>query len=86
MPLQQFYTKRRTAPSTETLAAPHSKHKMVRSFLRYQVVATNLSAYCEAKGLLPEEQSGFRPRRSSTDIKFAVRRLQELERKACVPL
>ena len=28
-----------------------------------KVVARRLSAYCEAKGLLPEEQCGFRPNR-----------------------
>ena len=33
-------------------------------------------AYCEAKGLLPEEQCGFRPDRSTTDMMFLVRRLQ----------
>ena len=31
-----------------------------------KVVARRLSAYCEAKGLLPEEQCGFRPDRSTT--------------------
>ena len=30
---------------------------------------------CGAKGLLPEEQYGFRPRRSTLDMLFAVRRL-----------
>ena len=47
-----------------------------------KVVARRLSAYCEAKGLLPEEQCGFRPDRSTTDMMFVVRRLQEIERKA----
>ena len=49
-------------------------------------VATRLSAYCEARNLLPEEQCGFRPHTSTTDIMLAVRRLQELGRKVCVPL
>ena len=40
-----------------------------------KVVARRLSAYCEAKGLLPEEQCGFRPNRSTTDMMFVVRRL-----------
>ena len=31
-----------------------------------KVVARRLSAYCEAKGLLPEEQCGFRSDRSTT--------------------
>ena len=49
-----------------------------------KVVARRLSAYCEAKGLLPEEQRGFRPNRSTTDMMFVVRRLQEIGRKAGV--
>ena len=51
-----------------------------------KVVARRLSAYCEAKGLLPEEQFGFRPDRSTTDMMFVVRRLQEMRRKAGVSL
>ena len=51
-----------------------------------KIVATRLSAYCEARNLLPEEQCGFRPHRSTTDMMFAVRRLQELRRKARAPL
>ena len=37
-------------------------------------------------GIGKEEQCGFRPRRSTLDIMFAVRRLQELGRKARVQL
>ena len=51
-----------------------------------KIVATRLSAYCEARNLLPEEQCEFCPHRLTTDIIFAVRRLQELGRKARVPL
>ena len=51
-----------------------------------KVVARRLSVYCEAKGLLPEEQCGFRPDRSTTDMMFVVRRLQEVGRKAVVSL
>ena len=51
-----------------------------------KIVATRLSSYCEARNLLPEEQCGFRPHRSTTDMMFAFRRLQELGRKARVPL
>ena len=46
-----------------------------------KVVARRLSAYFEAKGLLPEEQCGFRPNRSTTDMMFVVRRLQEIGQK-----
>ena len=49
-----------------------------------EVVARRFGAYCEAKGLLPEEQSRFRPDRSITYIMFVVRRLQEIRRKASV--
>ena len=49
-------------------------------------IRKRLGDYCEAKGLLPEEQCGFRPRRSTLDMIFAVRRLQEHGRKARVPL
>ena len=45
-----------------------------------KVVARRLSAYCEAKGLLPEEQCRFRPNRSTTDMMFVVGRLQEIGR------
>ena len=36
-----------------------------------KIVATRLSAYCEARNLLSEEQCGFRPHRSTTDMMFA---------------
>ena len=51
-----------------------------------KIVTTRLSAYCEVRNLLPEERCGFRAHLSTTDMMFAVRRLQELERKARVPL
>ena len=51
-----------------------------------KVVARRLSAYCEAKGLSREEQCGFRPGHSTTDMTFVVRRLQENRRKAGVSL
>ena len=51
-----------------------------------KVVARRLSAYCETRGLLPEEQCGFRPGRSTMDMMFVVRRLQEVGRKAGVSL
>ena len=52
-----------------------------------KIVATRLSAYCEARNLLSEEQCGFHPHRSTTDMMFTVRRLQEgLGREARVPL
>eukprot|EP00752_Nemacystus_decipiens_P014381 g12791.t1 len=46
-----------------------------------KIVATRLSHYCEREGILPEEQSGFRPRRSTLDMLFVIQRLHELARK-----
>ena len=51
-----------------------------------KMVASRLSNYCEAEGILPEEQCGFRPARSTVDMLFIVRRLQELGRARRVPL
>ena len=51
-----------------------------------KIIARRLSEYCERVGILPEEKSGFRPNRSTTDMMFAVRRLQELARKKRIPL
>ena len=51
-----------------------------------KITARCLSEYCERVGILPEEQSGFRPKRSTTDMMFVIRRLQELARKKRIPL
>lgn len=40
-------------------------------FLRIRI-----GSLCETAGIFPEEQSGFRPERSSTDTNFVARRLQ----------
>ena len=45
-----------------------------------KIVANRLGDSCEEAGILPEEQCGFRPQRSTTDMMFVVRRLQELGR------
>ena len=51
-----------------------------------KVIAGRLSDYCEREGILPEEQCGFRPHhRSTVDMMFVVRRLQELARKKDTP-
>ena len=47
-----------------------------------KVVARRVNHYCKVKGLLPEEQCGLRPDRSTTEMMFLVRRLQEIGRKA----
>ena len=51
-----------------------------------KIVAMRLGGFCETEGLLPEEKDGFPPRRSIMDMMSPVRRLQELGRKARVPL
>ena len=51
-----------------------------------RIIARRLSEYCERVGILPKEQSGFRPNRSTTDMMFVIRRLQELARKKRIPL
>ena len=49
-------------------------------------IARRLSEYCERIEILLEEQSGFRPNRSTTDMMFVIRRLQELAREERIPL
>ena len=51
-----------------------------------KIIARCLSEYCERVGILPEEHSGFRPNRSTTDMMFVIRRLQELARKKQISL
>ena len=51
-----------------------------------KIVASCLSKYCEAGGILTEEQCGFRPARSTVDMLFVVRRLQELGQARKTPL
>ena len=45
-----------------------------------KVVANRLGDFCEEAEILPEEQCGFRPHRSTTNMMFVVPRLQELGR------
>ena len=51
-----------------------------------KVIAGRLSDYCERENILPEKQCGFRTQRSTVDMMFVVRRLQELARKKDTPL
>ena len=51
-----------------------------------KIVTERLSKYAEAHGLLPEEQSGFRPKRSTVDMLYVVQMLQEFGRVKKVPL
>ena len=45
-----------------------------------KIVANRLGDFCEEAGILPDEECGFRPQRSTTDMMCVVRRLQELGR------
>ena len=40
-----------------------------------KIVANRLTDFCEAQQILPGEQCGFRPARSTIDMLFVVRRL-----------
>ena len=51
-----------------------------------KVIAGRLSDYCERENIPPEEQCGFKPQRSTVDMMFVLRRLQELARKKDIPL
>ena len=52
-----------------------------------KTIAHRLNEYCGGRvGILPEEQSGFRPNRCTIDIMYVILRLQELARKKRIPL
>ena len=51
-----------------------------------KVFARRPGNYCKTKGLLPEEQCGFRSDLSTSDMMFVARRLQENGRKAVVSI
>ena len=51
-----------------------------------KIVVHRLSGHCETGGIFPEEQCDFRPGRSTGDMLFVMRRLQELGRRKKTPL
>ena len=51
-----------------------------------KIIARRLSEYCERVGILLEEQSGFRPNLSTTDMILVIRRLKELAQKKRIPV
>eukprot|EP00752_Nemacystus_decipiens_P005560 g5031.t1 len=51
-----------------------------------KTITNRLTAFCEANDILPEEQCGFRPGRSTVCMLFVVRRLQELGQRRRIPL
>ena len=86
MPSSWYYsTKRRIGQSAATIGRGISLVAHAGKIL-LMIIACRLSKYCERVGILPEEQSGFRPNPSTTDMMFVIRRLQELARKKRVPL
>ena len=48
----------------------------------FEVVTRRLSHYCEARGLLSEEQCWFRPNHSTRDMMRMMRKLQAVRQKA----
>ena len=78
-----YFTNRAARGNAETTVASCSCHA---GTVLLKVVTKRLGAYCVAKGLLTEEQCGFRTNRSTTDMMFVFRRLQEVVRKAGVSL
>ena len=51
-----------------------------------KILARRLNGYCERVRILPEEQSGSQPNRSTVDMMFVARRLQKLAGKKRIPL
>ena len=47
----------------------------LHNFFLLKIIDRCLSEYCERVRILPEEQSGFRPNRSTTDVMFVIHRL-----------
>ena len=78
-----YSIKRRIGPSAATTGASRVAHV---GMILLKIIARRLSEYCERVGILPEEHNGFRPNRSTTDMMFVIRRLQELARKKRIPL
>ena len=57
-----------------------------RQDILLKIIAHSLSEYYERDGILPEQQNGFWPNQSTTDMMFVIRRLQELARNKRIPL
>ena len=85
MPLSWYSLERSTGQSAATTGV--SRYLVAHAGkILLKIIARRLSEYCERVGILPEKQSGFRPNRSTTDMMFVIRRLQELARKKRIPL
>ena len=49
------------------------------------IVANGLGDFCEEAGILPEEQCGFRPQRSTTDMMLSCADFRNRDGKATLP-
>ena len=78
-----YSTKRRIGQSAATTGASLVAYA---GKILLKIIARRLSVYHERVGILPEEQSGFRSNRSTTDMMFVIRRLQKLAQKKRIPL
>ena len=54
--------------------------------MHLKIVAHRLSGHCKVGGVLPEEQYGFRPARSTVDMLFVMRPPQDFGRPQKIPL
>ena len=77
--------RRRIVPTVATTDGPPLYHIHASKVL-FQIVANRQSDLCEARGILPEEQRGFRPARLVVGTLPILRRLQELGRERNIPL
>ena len=84
--LKRCYTNNKTGRSVVTINYRGISLVAHACKVHLKVVAGRLSDYCEREGILPEEQCGFRPHRSTGDMMFVVQRLHELSRKMDTPL
>ena len=83
MPSSWYSTKRRIGQSAATTGHLAGS---ARGKILLKSIARRLSEYCERVRILSEEQSGCRPNRSTTDMMFVNRRIQELALKKLILL
>ena len=76
-------------PSRQTWSSygpPYPLGRWYAGKVLLKIIPGYLSDYCEPESIPPEEQYGFRTHRSTVDMMFVMRRLQELARKKDTPL
>ena len=72
MPLLKCYTRRKIPGTTDCGNYGGISLVVHVGKVLLKVIAGRLSDYCEREGMLPEEQCGFRPHRSTVDIMLVV--------------